>query len=222
MAPPMRSRGRRGSPERSRRGLFIALEGGEGAGKSTQAHALRERLEAAGHAVTLSSEPGGTRLGEEVWRLIARGDLPPLTELLLFAVARAQHVAEVIRPALGGGEVVISDRYADSTLAYQGYGRGLPQRQVRAANRLASQGLLPDLTILLDVPVEVGLARKGSSGAADSIGAEGAAFHRRVRQGYLALAQEEPARFLVVDGTLPPEEVGQRIWARVQALLAAR
>lgn len=218
----MRSRGQGGPSEGSRRGLFITLEGGEGAGKSTQAAALRERLAAAGYTVTLTNEPGGTALGRETWRFIARGGLQPLTELLLFAAARAQHVAEVIRPSLARGEAVVSDRYADSTFAYQGYGRGLPIRQVRALNRIATQGLLPDLTILLDLPVEVGLARKGAPDASDSIGALGAAFHRRVRRGYLALAQEEPARFLVVDGTLPPAAVTERIWERVRALLAKR
>ncbi|MFQ5880232.1 MAG: dTMP kinase [Dehalococcoidia bacterium] len=207
------AQGRRG------RGLFVALEGGEGAGKSTQAQALKERLEAAGRSVTLSREPGGTDLGREVWRIIARGEAEPMAELLLFAAARAQHTEEVVRPALERGEVVVADRYADSSVAYQGYGRGIALNHVRAVNHIATRGLVPNLTVLLDVAVEVGLARKGCPEEGDRIGSQGRDFHQRVRQGYLALAEEERERFLVVDGTLPPAEVTQRIWERVQALL---
>lgn len=204
-----------------RRGLFIALEGGEGAGKSTQAQGLKEFLEGAGYAVTLTCEPGGTDLGRLVWQIIGHGGLDPLAELALFAAARAQHVAAVVRPALARGDIVISDRYADSSLAYQGYGRGLSLNHVRAMNHVATQGLMPHVTILLDVPVEVGLGRKGRPAESDTIGALDQDFHQRVRQGYLALAEEEKERFLVEDGTLPPAEVTQRIWQRVQPLLSA-
>jgi dTMP kinase len=200
-----------------RQGLFITLEGGEGSGKSSQAQALKALLEAKGYAVTATHEPAGCPLGQRVRELLADPslELDPRSELFLFAAARAQNVAEVIRPALERGEVVVCDRFADSTVAYQGYGRGLSLGDVRQANRIASQGLVPDLTVLLDVPVEVGLARKRGEDAPDRIGQEGAEFHERVRQGYLALAAEEPGRFLMVDGTLPPAEITERIWRRL-------
>ena len=204
-----------------RRGLFITLEGGEGSGKSTQAQALKALLEDAGRKVTVTREPAGCPLGQRVRELLNSPslELDAPSELLLFATARAQHVAEVIRPALERNDVVICDRFGDSSVAYQGYGRGLSPDDVREANRMATQGLVPDLTVLLDVPVETGLARKRGEDAPDRIGQEGAEFHERVRQGYLAMAGEEPERFLVVDGTLPPEEITQAIWRRLEPLL---
>jgi len=204
-----------------KQGLFITLEGGEGSGKSSQAQALKALLEARGYAVTATHEPARCPLGQRVRELLADPslELDPLGELFLFAAARAQHVAEVIRPALERGEVVICDRFADSTTAYQGYGRGLSLDDVWQVNCIASQGLVPDLTVLLDVPVAVGLARKTGESAPDRIGQEGAQFHQRVREGYLALAAEEPERFLVVDATLPPEHITERIWRRVELLL---
>lgn len=204
-----------------RQGLFITLEGGEGSGKSSQAQALKALLEGAGHSVTVTREPAGCPLGRRVRELLSEPslELDPRSELFLFVAARAQHVAEVIRPALEHDDIVICDRFSDSTVAYQGYGRGLSLDDVHLANRMATQGLVPDLTVLLDVPVEMGLARKGVEDVPDRIGQEGAEFHERVRQGYLALAAEEPQRFLVVDGTLPPEEITRTIWRRLEPLL---
>jgi dTMP kinase len=204
-----------------RRGLFITLEGGEGSGKSTQAQALKALLEDAGRNVTVTREPAGCPLGQRVRELLNDRSLKltPWSEFLLFAAARAQHVAEVIRPALDRGEVVICDRFGDSSVAYQGYGRGLSVDDVREANRIATQGLVPDLTVLLNVPVETGLGRKAGEKAPDRIGQEGAQFHERVRQGYLAMAAQEPDRFLVRDGTLPPEEITRTIRRRLESLL---
>lgn len=204
-----------------RRGLFITLEGGEGSGKSTQAQALKALLEDAGRKVTVTREPAGCPLGQRARELLNDRSLKldARSEFLLFAAARAQHVAEVIRPALDRGEVVICDRFSDSSVAYQGYGRGLDLEDVREANRMATQGLVPDLTVLLDVPVETGLGRKAGEKAPDRIGQEGAQFHERVRQGYLAMAAQEPDRFLVRDGTLLPEEITRTIWRRLEPLL---
>jgi len=208
----------------ARQGLFITLEGGEGSGKSSQAQALNTLLEAKGYSVTVTREPAGCELGERVQGLLNDGsiDLDPRAELFLFEAARAQHVAEVIRPALERGEVVICDRFSDSSLAYQGHGRGLSLSHVRVANRIATQGLVPDLTILLNVSVHLGLTRKEGEAAPDRIGHEGPDFHERVRRGYLAIAAKEPERFLVVDGTLPAEEITQRIWHRLEPLLPPR
>ena len=204
-----------------RQGLFITLEGGEGSGKSSQAQALKALLEGTGRSVTVTREPAGCPLGQRVRELLSEPslELDARNELFLFAAARAQHVAEVIRPALEHGDIVICDRFSDSTVAYQGYGRGLSLDDVRLANRMATQGLVPDLTVLLDVPVARGLARKRGESAPDRIGQEGAEFHERVRQGYLAMAAEEPQRFLVVDGTLSPGEITDRIWRRLEPLL---
>jgi len=205
-----------------RRGLFITLEGGEGSGKSTQAQALKALVEGAGRNVTVTREPAGCPLGQRVRELLSEPslELDPRSELFLFVAARAQHVAEVIRPALEHDDVVICDRFGDSSVAYQGYGRGLGPDDVRLSNRMATQGLVPDLTVLLDVPVETGLGRKAGEDAPDRIAQEGAQFHERVRQGYLAMAAEEPERFLVVDATLSSPEITKRIWQRLEALLA--
>jgi len=205
-----------------RRGLFITLEGGEGSGKSSQAQALKALVEGTGRRVTVTREPAGCPLGQRVRELLSEPslELDARSELFLFVAARAQHVAEVIQPALDRGEVVICDRFGDSSVAYQGYGRGLGPDDVHMANRIATQGLVPDLTVLLDVSVETGLARKRGEDAPDRIGQEAAEFHERVRQGYLAMAGEEPERFLVVDGTLPPEEITRTVWRRLEPLLA--
>ena len=203
------------------RGLFITLEGGEGSGKSSQAKALQALLEARGYRVALTREPGGCELGRRLAALLNDGsiDLDPRAELFLFEAARAQHVAEVILPALASHDVVICDRFSDSSVAYQGHGRGLGLNHVRVANLVATQGLLPDLTVLLNVAVDLGLTRKEGETAPDRLGRESADFHERVRRGYLALATEEPERFVVVDGTLSAEEVTQRIWRRLEPLL---
>jgi dTMP kinase len=205
----------------ARRGLFITLEGGEGSGKSSQAQALKSLLEDAGRTVTVTREPAGCPLGQRARELLSDPslELDARSELLLFVAARDQHVAEVIRPALERGDVVICDRFGDSSVAYQGYGRGLSLDDVRLANRIATHGLVPDLTVLLDVPVDTGLGRKAGESGPDRIGQEAAEFHERVRQGYLAMAAEEPNRFLVVDGTIPPEEITRTIWQRLEPLL---
>lgn len=172
-----------------------------------------------GHDAVPVREPGGTRLGEEVRRWVKGVEVAPEAELLLFAAARAELVAEVVRPALAAGKVVIADRYADSTMAYQGYGRRLPLDLVRAVNRAATGGLMPEITFLLDQPVEQGLARVDDAGQS-RFEREGIAFHRRVRSGFLKLAGEEPRRILVVDAAQPAERIAAAVWERVQPLLA--
>ena len=201
--------------------LFVTFEGGEGCGKSTQARALHKRVSESGIPVILSHEPGGTPLGKEARRYLkqtGKSEISPLAELFLFAASRAQLVAEVIRPSLARGVMVICDRYADSTVAYQGYGRGLDLDVIQAVNTTATQGLLPDLVILLDLPVEIGLARKRSA-REDRFEREEAAFHHRVRKGYLKMAAADRQRWLVVDATLPKKRVEQIIWERVGRLL---
>ena len=202
-------------------GLFITLEGGEGSGKSTQAQDLKELLEAKGFTVTLTREPAGCPLGRRVRELLSDPSLrlDPRSELFLFEAARAQHVADVIRPALQRGDIVICDRFSDSSVAYQGYGRGLRLDDVRLANSIATRGLVPDLTVFLNVPVETGLGRKVGEDAPDCIGQEQAPFHERARQGYLAMAAQEPNRFLVRDGMLAPEEITRTIWRWLEPLL---
>lgn len=199
-------------------GIFITFEGGEGSGKSRQTRLLTRRLRRRGTPVVLTHEPGGEPLAARLRRLL-KGDiaLTPEAELLLFAASRAQLTARVIRPALEAGQMVVCDRYADSTLAYQGYGRGLDMEAIRAANRIAMGGLTPHLTVLLDVPAEVGLARKHADD--DRFIREPLPFHQRVRQGYLELARSQPGRWLVVDATLAEKEVAGAIWRRVAPLL---
>jgi len=196
------------------RGRFITFEGGEGAGKSTQARLLARRLKAEGYPFVLTREPAGTELGRWLVRLLAEKGPPldPMAELLLFEAARAQHVAEVIRPALERGDTVICDRFTDSTLAYQGCGRGLDLSLIRTLSDAATGGLAPNLTVLLDTPPEVGLARKDHEKIIDRIGAEAIEFHDRVREGYLALANEERQRFLVLDASLAEGELSEAIW----------
>lgn len=206
------------------RGLFVTLEGGEGSGKSSQAQAIKALLEARGYRVALTQEPGGCELGRRLQALLndPSAELDPRAELFLFEAARAQHVAEVILPALASHDVVICDRFADSSVAYQGHGRRLGLNHVRVANLIATQGLVPDLTVLLNVAVETGLNRKEGETAPDRIGREGPDFHERVRRGYLALATEEPQRFVIVDATLPAKAVTERIWQRLEPLLPPR
>ena len=201
--------------------LFVTFEGGEGCGKTVQARALYRRLQRVAIAALLTREPGGTPLGRKLSRWLKwtdNLDISPLTELLLFNASRAQLVAKVIRPNLENGRVVICDRYADSTTVYQGYGRGLDLAMVEATNQAATQGLKPDLTILLDMPVEEGLARKGGE-RQDRFEQEDIAFHRKVREGYLKLAAEEPDRWLMVDARQSKARISKLIWEKVRQLL---
>lgn len=187
------------------RGKLITLEGPEGAGKTVLAKRLVEELTRRGHRVHSTREPGGTRLGERLRAILLEqgGDravsVDPRADALLFNAARAQLVAEVIRPALAAGEVVVCARFTDSTLAYQGFGAGLPIDELRAIAQVATGGLVPDLTILLDVPPEIGLGRKTAASRNRFEASFDLAFHQRVRAGFLRLAQDEPGRFRVVD-----------------------
>jgi len=202
--------------------LFITFEGGEGSGKSVQAKALYRRLSQLAIPALLTHEPGGTPFGKKLGRWlkwVKETDISPLTELMLFNASRAQLVAEIIQPSLGSGKVVISDRYADSTIAYQGYGRGLDLEMVKATNKAATQGLKPVLTVLLDISVEKGLARKRAK-RQDRFEREELAFHQRVREGYLKMAGDEPERWLVVDASQSKEKIAQIIWQRVSQLLS--
>jgi dTMP kinase len=208
--------------------VFITLEGGEGAGKSTQARAIADRLTAAGRNVILTREPGGTPFGELARSILLhhaasegaeRVRLDETAELLIFAADRAQHIDELIRPALARGDVVICDRFTDSTVAYQGYGRGIPLDRIAQAIDLATRGLTPNLTILLDVPVATGMARRLGERAPDQFEREALTFHTRVREGFLSLAAAEPARFFVLDATQPPDEIAAKVWDRVERLL---
>lgn len=201
---------------------FITFEGIEGSGKSTHLRHVGAHLLAAGHTVVETREPGGTPAGEAIRRLVLgpeRVPLAPLTELFLYCADRTQHVAQVIRPALDAGRIVLCDRFSDSTIAYQGYGRGLDLDAVRALDAHARAGVAPWLTLLLDCPVDEGLRRaRGRVGPGDRFEEEARAFHERVRAGFLTLAAAEPARFCVIDSTPPADEVR----ARVVAALVAR
>jgi dTMP kinase len=187
------------------RGWFITLEGPEGSGKTTQLRLLIPWLSEAGYEVLVTREPGGTPIGELIRDLLhdcSRTEMTSETEILLYSASRAQHVAQVIRPALAKGQVVLCDRFFDSTYAYQGYGRGLSLDALRRITSFATQGLVPDLTLYLDVPPEIGLRRREESGEAmNRLDRETLAFHRRVREGYLALIAEDPRRWSCVDAT---------------------
>ncbi|PYG01119.1 thymidylate kinase [Georgenia satyanarayanai] len=200
--------------------LFIALEGGDGSGKSTQARLLREWLEARGRAVVLTREPGGTDLGRTLRREVLHGeDLDPRTEALLYAADRAHHVHTLVRPALARGAVVVTDRYIDSSVAYQGAGRRLGREEIRGLSMWATGGLLPDLTVVLDLDAATAAARR--SGEPDRLEREPSAFHEEVRAGFLDLAAAEPGRYAVVDASLPPQDVHRAVVARLSPLLGA-
>ncbi len=202
-------------------GVFLTFEGGEGAGKTTQIARLSGALVARGHAVVCTREPGGDPVGERVRALLLDRDAAPVpaAELLLFAAARAQNVATVVRPALERGQVVLCDRFTDSTLAYQGHGRGLPLAAIRAVNEIATGGLIPLRTFLFDLDPAVGLARQ-SPDAQNRLDRERRDFHERVRAGFLAAARADPDRFVVLDATRDPEALFAELLDATLTLLA--
>ena len=201
---------------------FVTFEGIEGSGKSTQLRQLAAELRRRGRDVLETREPGATRAGAAIRDLLLTADgapLTPLAELFLYCADRTQHLDEIVRPALAAGRVVLCDRFSDSTIAYQGYGRGLPLDTVRALDASARRGLEPTLTILLDCPAGAGLARargRSRSAAPDRFEAEANAFHERVRAGFLELAAASPTRFVVVDAGAPLTEVGARVLAAAE------
>ena len=203
-------------------GLFISVEGIDGVGKSTQIGMLADFLTENGRMVTRTLEPGGTELGQEIRHLLLhrKGDVAPRAEALLYAADRAHHVATKVRPALERGEVVISDRYLDSSVAYQGAGRALDAAEVRAISMFAVQDLLPQLTILLDLPAEKALARRANTGTEpDRLEREKVDFFEAVRQAFLAMAAAEPSRWLVINADQTPEAMQAQIRDRVVQLL---
>ena len=209
-----------------KRGRFITIEGPDGSGKTTQVERLAERLRATGRAVVVTREPGGTRLGEQLREiLLARhGGVEPtdaLTDAFLFEAARRHLVRQVIRPALEDETIVVCGRYSDSTFAYQGFGAGVPLETLHALDEAATEGLRPDVTILLDLPVEAGLARVVPDDVTRFEAEHDLAFHRRVRDGFLRLAAAEPERFVIVDATLSAAEMAAEVWRDSEARLAS-
>jgi len=204
------------------RGRFITIEGGEGVGKTTNLDLVERLIRDSGHALVRTREPGGTPLAERIRELLldpAHAGMADDCELLLVFAARAEHLARVIRPALEAGQWVLCDRFTDATYAYQGYGRGLSLERIAELERMVQGGLRPDLTLLLDVPVETGLARASARGELDRFEQEQQAFFERVREGYLARAAAEPERFRVIDAGQPLEAVQARIRELVQAFI---
>jgi dTMP kinase len=203
-------------------GLFITFEGGDGSGKSTQASLLAQWLVDAGRTVVRTREPGGTEVGVQIRELVLhhRGHIDPRAEALLYAADRAQHIATLVRPAIDRGEVVIQDRYFDSSIAYQGAGRVLDAGEIRGLSLWATDELIPDVTILLDLDETAARARLDAADKVfDRLENEKAEFHARVRQGFLALAEAEPERFLVLDASRPIEELAAAIRTRVESEL---
>ncbi|MCB9411377.1 MAG: dTMP kinase [Actinobacteria bacterium] len=201
------------------RGRFVVFEGGEGAGKSTQVRMLADRLAESGYDVLTTREPGGTPTAEAIRELLLAPAAEPMSdrcEALLFAAARADHVAKVIEPALDSGRIVVCDRFVDSSLAYQGSARGLAVAEVAEVSRWATAGLVPDLTVLLDIPPARGLARAVDGNRMES---QSAAFHDQVRAGLLALASAEPHRYLVVAADSTREEIGAAVWEVIRERL---
>jgi dTMP kinase len=213
------------------KGVFITFEGIEGSGKSTQIVLLANYLTAHAKAVTLTREPGGTEIGDQVRKVLldpANKALDPKAELLLYAAARAQHLEELVRPELASGKIVLCDRFSDATLAYQGYGRGLDVDMIRALDRMVTDGLRPDATVLLDVDAAAGLARARGRNSSRGLETEARfenedlAFHERVRQGYLTLAGQEPGRFRVVDASPAPDAIQNSIRKIVDEVIRHR
>ena len=206
----------------SHAGLFIAFEGGEGSGKSTQAELLKKYLEGIGESVVVTREPGGTVLGKQLRKILLdpkTGDISPRAEALLYAADRAHHVHSLIQPALLRGDVVITDRYLDSSIAYQGAGRVLQPNEVARISRWATESLTPNLTFILDLPAEIGLGRLESI---DRLEQEPLAFHERVRREFLNLANVDPERYFVVDATQSQSAIAEQIQARVSTIAALK
>jgi len=210
-------------------GLFVTFEGIEGCGKTTQAELLRLNLEKKNHRVVFTREPGGTEVGERIRDVLLDNrirDMEPLTELFLYLASRAQHVQKLIRPALEDGAIVVCDRFADASLAYQGAGREIGILRVESLNEAATLGLVPDYTVLLDVPVELGLkrisARAGEKQQQDRIEQEQIDFHVRVREAYLVLARESSGRIEVFDGTRSKEELAEEILSSVKRIMTGK
>jgi dTMP kinase len=214
----------------NRRGFFITFEGPDGSGKSTQCARLAARLRAAQQEVVENVEPGGTPIGQQIRKILldpANHEISPTAEMLLMFAARAQNVDQVILPALRAGKIVVSDRFTDSTLAYQGGARGLGSEIVLDADRIACRGLVPNLTFLIDIDVETGLARakarnKRVQHGETRLDDQEVEFHRKVRKAYLQIAGDEPNRVRVVDGNRAPDEVSAEVWSIVGELLGAR
>lgn len=201
-------------------GLFVAFEGGDGAGKSTQISLLAEVLRGGGHDVVVSREPGGTEVGSAIRQVVLHGEhVDGRAEALLFAADRAHHVATVVRPALQRGAVVLCDRYVDSSIAYQGVARALDPNEIRDLSMWATGSLLPDVTVLLDVTPEQGRVRRGNAG--DRVESEGEEFHERVRQGFLDLAQQSPERYLVLSAHQSKDDLHRAIADRVEPLVTS-
>jgi len=205
-----------------RPGVFLTFEGPDGAGKTTQIGRIADALSARGYRVVRTREPGGDSVGETVRGLLLGTSMTPEAEFLLFAAARAQNVAEVVEPALAQGDIVLCDRFTDSSLAYQGYARGLPLEFIRAANMFATRGRVPDATFLLDLPASQGKARRDREGDGNRLDNEALEFHQRVRTGFLEVAAAEPGRFHVVDGGADVDTVFGRLWPLVLGHVESR
>jgi dTMP kinase len=205
------------------RGVLVTFEGPEGSGKTTQLRLLADRLRSSGRDVVETQEPGGTPIGVQIRHVLLDAknrELCPTAELLLMFASRAQNVDQCILPALASGRMVLSDRFTDSTLVYQGAGRGLGAEVVYELDRIACRGLVPDLTLLIDIDVETGLARARSRGDQETrIEEQGAAFHRKVRDAYRQLASDEPKRVRLIDGSQSREKVAEQVWDAVRALV---
>lgn len=205
------------------RGFFITFEGTDGAGKTTQIQHLSAELRQAGYDICLTREPGGAPISEQIRDMLLNPDhseMAATTELLLYAASRAQHVSEVIKPALEAGKIVISSRFADAMVVYQGYGRGLDLERINRLNRIATDGVTPDVTLVLDLPVEIGLQRvRKRRGGLDRLEREKIEFHQRLRDGYRALAEQEPQRIKIIDAQTSPKQVYTQIRGAVQPVL---
>ena len=207
------------------RGAFISFEGIEGTGKSTQTQLLTDYLQQRGQIVVRTQEPGGTAISMKIRELLLSLDsreMDPVTELLLYNAARAQHIREVIDPALSRGEIVISDRFSDSTLAYQGYGRGIDHKRIDALDAIATNGMRPDLTLLLDIDVETDLQRNREISKRDRLELEDITFHEKVRKGFLEIAKDDPGRIRVIDCRDSVVAVHDRIKSIIAAFLESR